>query len=295
MSLRKSALAGVSAIALSVGLACGAQADVLTVQNLEFNQNPLVNNTSKDFFTAVNPNFWHIGAPAISSNLIYVGTQGSEGFSSQAHGNIYKVYAGNTTPPTLGPGFSVTVPPGTNFFQADGNPEFESTIFQTIPNLTAGVNYTLQFQQAAGQQVGFSGDTTEQWKVFLGLGGIGVSCPTPNSVCTVTGTANNQELDSPLMHTPSMSNVDWNNVTTVNFTLTNNDIIGGGSTGSAVLTFLAWGNGGSNVNEPPTVFLEGVNTPPVVPEPATLSLLGSGLLGLGGIAWRRRKKRSAAV
>ena len=117
----------------------------------------------------------------------------------------------------------------------------------------------------------------------------------PNSVCTVTGTTNNQELDSPLMNTPSMSNVDWNNVTTVNFTLTNNDIIGGGSTGSAVLTFLAWGNGGSNVNEPPTVFLEGVNTPPVVPEPATLSLLGSGLLGLGGIAWRRRKKRSAAV
>jgi hypothetical protein len=62
------------------------------------------------------------------------------------------------------------------------------------------------------------------------------------------------------------------------------------------LTFLAWGNNGSDINEPPTVFLEGVNTPPVpTPEPATLSLLGAGLLGLGGIAWRRRNKNNAAA
>ena len=93
-------------------------------------------------------------------------------------GNIYAVYTN--------PGFSVTVPPGTNFYQADGNPQFESTIFQTITGLTAGTTYSLQFQQAAGQQQGFSGDTTEQWKVFLGVGGIGVDCST--NPCTVTGT-----------------------------------------------------------------------------------------------------------
>ena len=95
-----------------------------------------------------------------NGSLIYVGQQGSEELYWHGAGNIYPVYTN--------PGFSNTVPAGTNFYQADGNPEFENTIFQTISGLTAGTTYTLQFQQAAGQQTGFTGDTTEQWKVFLG-------------------------------------------------------------------------------------------------------------------------------
>lgn len=51
MSLRKSALTGVSAIALSVGLACGAQADVLPVTNLTFNMLGTPLTQPKDFFT----------------------------------------------------------------------------------------------------------------------------------------------------------------------------------------------------------------------------------------------------
>ena len=35
-----------------------------------------------------------------------------------------------------------------------------------------------------------------------------------------------------------------------------------------------------------------VYQPTVTPEPATVFLLGTGLAGMGGMAWRRRKKQS---
>src|SRR5271166_789608 len=292
MTLGKSATIGFSAIALSLGLAYSAKAaTMLPVTNLTFNQfnagssftTPPIY-TPKDYFTDVNPTNWSVGAGASGNgNLIYVGQQGSEGTTGpRPSSNVYAVYTN--------PGFSVTVPAGTNFYQADGNPAFESTIMQTVTGLTAGTTYSLQFQQAAGQQTGFTGDTTEQWKVFLGVGGIGTDCgPNP---CIVTGTTNNIEMDSTLMTTLSQRNTDWNSVTLL-FTPTAADL-GGGT--SAVLTFLAWGDGGSTTNLPPTVFLEGVNTTPVgTPEPGTLSLLGVGLLVLGGIALRGRAKRNAAV
>ena len=281
MSLRKSLTLGVSAIALSLGFAFAAEAAaVLPVTNLTFNEltNPLMQ--QKDFFNTVLPTGWSVGTAGAGGSLTYVGEQGSEGYSGTG-GNIYPVYTN--------PGFSVTVPAGTNFFQADGNPNYENTIFQTVTGLTAGTTYSLQFQQAAGQQTGFTGLTHEQWKVFLGTGGIGVDC-TANPCVPIIPTGN-LEQDSTLMTTPSEMNVNWNSVT-LDFTPSAAEL---GSGGSAILTFLAWGDNGSTTNLPPTVFLEGVNTTPVVPEPATLSLLGAGLLGLGGIMLRRRAKSGAAI
>ena len=282
VSSRKSTSIALAAIGISLGAAGAARADtVLPVTNLTFNQ---FNNTfvgPKMQFNAAAPTGWTTGGNS-NQSLIGVGTQGSETSSS----GVYAVAPGT--------GFSNTVPAGTNFYQADGNPEYQSTILQTISGLTAGVTYDLQFQQAAGQQAGFSGATTEQWKVFLGVGGIGTNCgPNP---CIVTGTRNNIEDDSTLMNTPSQGITDWNSVG-MTFTPTASDFISSGpNAGKMVLTFLAWGNAGSTVNEPPTVFLEGVNTTPIpAPEPATLSLLGVSILGIAGMVRHRRGKRNAAV
>jgi len=276
-SNRKLASVALAAIGLSGGLASVAKADVLNVTNLGFNQFNVPFTGPKETFQAAQPTGWSIGPGGINSSLIGVGIQGSETINS----GVYDVYPGAH-------GFSNTVPAGTNFYQADGNPQYESTILQTITGLQAGTTYSLQFQQAAGQQNGFSGATTEQWKVFLGVGGIGVTCP--SSPCTVTGTSDNVEMDSTLMNTPSEGITNWNNVT-LTFTPTPSDFLGNGN---IVLTFLAWGNGGSDVNEPPTVFLEGVNTPPLLPEPATLSLFGVGVLGILAAVRRRRGNRYAA-
>ena len=161
MSLRKSLTLGASVIAVSLGLAVSAQAStVLPVTNLTFNAfSGTFNGKPKNFFTQVMPTGWSIGAAAQIDNLIYVGNQGSETYSSSNTGNIYGVYSN--------PGFSNTVPLGTNFYQADGNPQFESTIMQTIPNLTAGTTYTLQFQRRPGSNKDLPAPPPRSGKCFL--------------------------------------------------------------------------------------------------------------------------------
>ncbi|MGA9868415.1 MAG: PEP-CTERM sorting domain-containing protein [Acetobacteraceae bacterium] len=267
MLLRTSATVGLSAAALSL-MAFAAQATPLPVQNLTFSD--YSGAAPKDYFSTVDPAGWFRG-PVVGDDLVFINAPGT---ATEYGGgpNSYPVYG-----PFLNP------PPGGNFVQADGNPMYESSFEQVINGLVVGETYSLSFWQAAGQQQGFSGATTEQWKVFFGsTGGFSVDCST--NPCTTSVSGDTVEYDSTLMHTPSQGVSAWNLVS-LNLVAT---------AASETLGFLAWGDNGSTTNLPPTVFLAGVNTP-AVPEPATLSLLGVGILGLGAVGLRRRAKRTDKV
>jgi hypothetical protein len=236
----------------------------------------------KGAFTTVAPTGWSGG-----NGLIYVDspTPGQDAISpSGASGGGIATY--------FDPSGSV---PG-NYVEADGNPKFESGFNTTVSGMTPLQTYTLSFYQAASQQVGFSGATTNQW--IVALGNTGSTLFSKNSIsghpdtncgtnCVYADTDPTASIAaSDLMIVPSQGIVGWNFVSV--------DITAKSTT--EVLSFLAWGNNGNTTNLPPMAFLAGVDSPPGlgVPEPASMALFGVGLAGLGAVARRRRGKRSTS-
>jgi hypothetical protein len=149
--------------------------------------------------------------------------------------------------------FPATSPAGGNFVEMDGDPNYSSAIYQTISGLTVGKSYAVSFFQAAGQQLGFTGPTTEQWAVTFGT---------------------DTQL-TPKYSLPEAGIGAWDAIT-LNFTAHST---------SQVLSFLAVGtpNGA-----PPISFLDGVSLV-AAPEPATWGMM---ILGFGavGAAMRRRSR-----
>lgn len=272
LSLKAIAL-GSTAIGLTLGVAGSAQADTfLPVTNLTFTD--YSGPAPKNYFSTVNPAGWYRG-PVVSDDLVFIDAPGTATVKGGGS-NSYAVYGPFANPP-----------PGGNFVQADGNPSYESTFDQSITGLTSGTTYTLSFWEAAGQQTSFSGATTEQWIVSLGTQPLTVTVT--GSGGTGTGKYSNTDgsasvVASTLMNTPSQGVSPWQLVT---LSLT-------ADATTDVLSFLAWGDGGSTANEPPTVFLAGVNSP-ALPEPVSLSLFGVGLVGLAGVVRRRRGKPNTKV
>lgn len=220
------------ALAAAAGFATSAMAANLVV-NGSFDATP---HTDKVNFLN-NVTGWTGGA-----NLTFLAGPGTA-----ANGSYLSVYAP----------FPSVSPDGGNFVLADGDPNYSGAFSQTLGDLTVGHVYTVEFYQAAGQQAGFTGPTTERWSVSFG----------------------DETKLSTLITLPQAGFAPWQKQQ-LSFTAT---------AVSQVLTFLAVGTPGG---APPISFLDGVSVAGV-PEPAMWAMMVSGF-GLVGFAARRRSNVVAA-
>jgi len=160
--------------------------------------------------------------------------------------------------------------PGAACLPAHGS----AAVYQNLGVLAPG-NYVVNFWQAAGQWYSFTGATTSHWEV-----GLGNTCL--NSLCgSFVGEIEYSQamVNSPGGNGTTGTYVPWE-LQTLHFTIPSS-----AASTPEFLSFVALGD----IAVPPIVLLDGVNLQPV-PEPGTLLLLGTNLVGVGVAALRRRAK-----
>ena len=237
--IRKTASMGIAAAALLM-VACTAQATNLVV-NGDFSQTTPV--------TAANPsnadggqlgyNITATGWATSGYNFIFAPGTADNPGVSGVYNNLQLWGPQNGS----ANGLPATSPDGGNYVAADGAFEV-GAITQTINDLTIGDEYAVSFYWAGAQQSGFSGNTTEGWDVSLG----------------------STTQDTTIVHDVSLGFTGWQ-YQTFDFTA---------SSSTEVLSFLAVG---TPSGEPPFALLDGVSMTQVTPEPATLPLLLTGMMG----------------
>jgi hypothetical protein len=235
-----------AALAMLAGKASAAGINL--IQNGSFESTTF---SGSDYFGHNGNTIANWGTPTSTTNFLYFsGTQNNA--VSQGGGNTFKLWTlangGNTAIPN-------SSPDGGNFIVADGDPSYSAALTQTINGLVAGQSYSVTFYQAAGQQFGYTGDTTERWQVSLG----------------------SESHLSDLMTNPSHSFQPWEQET-LTFTATSS---------SEVLTFLSKG---TPSGVPPVAFLDGVSLEANTPEPSYLAIAGFALLGVSALRRQRRKR-----
>jgi hypothetical protein len=216
--------------------------------------------------------------------LYYAGNQGSttvagSGINQKGRfGNFAVTDPGNTA----GSGGAIpnTSPGGGNFIVADGAEGYNVAIYQTFTSLAPGAVYAVSFWYAAGQQSGFTGNTTEGWQVSL-----------TNSAQITQVAANGTTI----RNTPNQANVAGTGTP---------GLISGGfqawaqqtfsftaASSTQVLTFLSLG---TPAGQPPLALLSSVVVT-AAPEPASLGMVGIGMASLLGFLGYNRKRAGKAA
>ncbi len=246
-------------IALLINVTVARADNINLIVNGTFTQTTLTNSGQITF----NPPYtqvadWWTTTGVTLGFLYFPGTQNAQ-LADQftAYGTDYfQLYQGITnTIPSSPPG-------GGNFIAVDADPSSVGSFIQTVNGLVPGAQYQLTFYQAGAQQAGYTGPTTEQWKVSLG----------------------SQTIFSALMMDASKDFVPWEQQT-LTFTATNT---------SEYLTFMALG---TPDGLPPAVLLADVSLvapggPASAPEPSTMGMFAFGSMGLLFLGARIRNRQS---
>jgi hypothetical protein len=292
MSLKRMTVIGLSLVSLAIGSA-GNAANL--VKNGDFSNLT----TTNTYLPSSGLTDWMYINPLQNGVAYIYGPGGADANPAIAVIGLWGPNNGGPTTTAANGGLPIlpsTCPGCGNYVASDGDPGFSHALFQSVA-LTANQTYLLTFDYAAAQfrrnfgptaGLEWNGASETTWQVTLAgtvltdmnSPMVQLDCPTLTPCGAIGGAL--EQATTPVLSIVSNGFSGWREES-ITFRAP--------TSGTEILSFFALGapNG-----LPPAALLGNVVLA-AVPEPATLSLISVGILGLGVAGLRRRTKRSAEV